>query len=256
LTARKANQSASKMFVLNLRLKEVRTKLSRTYFPTAQKLQESDSQLKSLNRKKYAQLASEEAVARFKTSAEKKNYTVHIVGTKEEALSKLVSSIPEGSQVFSTGSTTLEHIKYPDYAIAHPNKWINLKALTATEKDPVKLTTLYRKAFVSDYVITSAAAVTENAEIITADISNTRVGPTMGGQKLIVVFGTQKIVRDMDAARERLHNYCVPLESARSRVAFGLPGSSANFIGELRAPNPFGSPGRITFIVLKEEIGY
>jgi len=248
------------MYLKNVKLmrqkKVLSLGISRSYFPTAKQLFDSDPQLKGVQSGKYSQLASVEAIARFKAAAEKKNYSVHVVNTREEALRQLVSSIPDVSQVFNTGSTTLEHIKYPEYAIAHPNKWINLKAKTATEKDPGKLTALYRQAFVSDYVITSAAAVTESAEMITADISNTRVGPTFGGQKLIVVFGAQKIVRDMDAARDRLHNYCVPLESARSRVAFGVPGSSANFVGELRNPNPFGAPGRITFILIREEIGF
>jgi len=98
--------------------------------------------------------------------------------------------------------------------------------------------------------------VTEKAEVITTDLTNTRVAPTLGAQKVILIVGSQKLVKDMNAARERLENYALPLESARVRIVYKLPASSSNFVAEMKEPNPWGAPGRITFIVVQEEIGF
>jgi hypothetical protein len=106
------------------------------------------------------------------------------------------------------------------------------------------------------YVITSPSAVTENAEFITGDLTNTRVAPTTGAGNIVAVIGSQKLVSNIEAARDRLHNYCLPVESARVRVAYKVPQSSLNYVAEVINPNPWGAPGRITFIVVKEEVGF
>jgi len=216
----------------------------------------SDEQLKSIDRSKYSKLATDDVIAHFKAEAEKKTFVVHVVNNKEDALKALVSVIPDGSQITSTGSTTLQQIGYTEFAKNHPDKWDNLKAKLATETDQVKLAALNRIATTADYCITSVPAVTESAEVFTCDLTNTRVAPTMGASKLVVVIGSQKIVKDRDAALERMNHYSLPLESARVRIAYKIPSSAINFVGELRSNNPWGAPGRITFIVVKEEIGF
>ena len=89
-----------------------------------------------------------------------------------------------------------------------------------------------------------------------ADLTNTRVAPTMGAQNLIILVGGQKLVPDLEAARRRLLDYVWALESARVRIAFNLPATYPNFQAQLVGPNPFGAPGRITFLYVKEELGF
>lgn len=114
----------------------------------------------------------------------------------------------------------------------------------------------FRLAHSLRYLITTPVAVTESAEFLTCDLTNTRVAPTLGAGKVIVVVSSQKLVKDLQAARDRLNNYVLPLESARCRVAYGVPSSAINFLAEVTNPNPWGAPGRITFLVIREEFGF
>jgi hypothetical protein len=74
----------------------------------------------------------------------------------------------------------------------------------------------------------------------------------------VVVVGAQKIVKDLTAAHDRLRNYVLPLESARCRVAYPGSGITCSFIAqtaEINGPNPY-KPGHVTYIVIREELGY
>ncbi len=223
---------------------------------TAAGLIASDEQVKNLDHAHYGKVASDESIARFKAAAEAKQWPVHIVNSNEEALAAIVSAVPEGATIYSTGSMSLEAIGFTNYAKEHAAKWDNIKAKIFAEQDQSKVGALYAQGTTAQYVITTPVAVTENAELLTADLTNTRVGPTVGGGKLVVLVGGQKIVKDMQAAHERLRNYVLPLESARARVVYKVPGSAANHVAELNGPNPFGAPGRITFVVIKQELGF
>jgi len=107
---------------------------------TASHLFATDEQLINLQsvRAKYSALASEEVIATFKANAEAKKFPVYVVSNKKECLEKLISLVPDGSTIFSTGSTSLSQIGYTDYAKNNPDKWVNLKAQLLTETDEGK----------------------------------------------------------------------------------------------------------------------
>jgi hypothetical protein len=63
----------------------------------------------------------------------------------------LVEVLPEGSQIFNTGSTTLQEIGYTQYAKNNPTKWNNLKAQILSEQDKDKLAQLNREANAAQY---------------------------------------------------------------------------------------------------------
>jgi len=73
-------------------------------------------------------------------------------------------------------------------------------------------------------------------------------------KKLVIVAGTNKIVRDDDEANDRLV-YQWKLESARARVAFKIPASTIGNTVALRAPNPF-IPNRVAVILVRKALGF
>lgn len=135
-------------------------------------------------------------------------------------------------------------------------KWKNAhgKALAESGGDMGKLIPLLRAAAGSDYVVSTVDAITESGEFVVADGSSTRVAAFVSAPHVIVVVGANKLVRDLDAAKERLHNYVYPLESARVRKAYGWP--AAMLSNEMVVSTNSATPNRIHFIVVKEMLGF
>jgi len=215
----------------------------------------SDSQLASVD-KKWAQTASDDRIEKAKKGLEKKKFGVTVVGTKAEALKKVLEMIPSGVSVHNAGSTSLIEIGFVDHA-KKETKWNNLHAKILAEKNPEKQSKLRQEAILADYFLSSASAVTENGEIVACDFTGTRVGAFhQGASHLVLVVGSQKIVRNLDEAYKRQSEYCLPLESARVRVAFKVPNSEINNIAVLSGANPWGTPGRVHVILVKESLGF
>lgn len=80
---------------------------------------------------------------------------------------------------------------------------------------------LYRLGASADFFISSAAAITEDGHIHGVDASGTRLCGWVGGaRELVIVAGTNKLVKDDAEAQERIERFQLKLESARCRVAY------------------------------------
>jgi len=174
---------------------------------------------------------------------------------EKEALELLKHKIPKGASLYTTGSTTLQEIGFIDY-LKGETGFDNIKAKIFTEQDPEKQGQLWAQAYTADYFISSAAAVTHNGEFVAADASGTKVGGFHTAKNLILVVGSNKIVPDKQTALKRTHEFCLPLESARARVVYKVPGSAINNLFEINGPNPFGNQGRVHFIIVRKTLGF
>ena len=106
-----------------------------------------------------------------------------------------------------------------------------------------------------DYYLSSASAITETGDIVGADASGTRISAwSYTASNLIVVSGTNKIVKDLSAARERLDKYAYVLESARAQMVYKAPSQISNFI-VMHKGNPW-NPNRVHVVLIKEALGY
>lgn len=73
-----------------------------------------------------------------------------------------------------------------------------------------------REAHNSDLTIISANTITMNGEIVSVDGLGNRVSSMIFGPKhVLIVVGKNKIVKDIDSAIERIHNYTAPLTYIR-----------------------------------------
>jgi len=76
-----------------------------------------------------------------------------------------------------------------------------------------------RDSLMSDLLIISANAITMNGEIVSVDGMGNRVaGMIFGPRHVMVVVGKNKIVKDLDAAVERIHSYTVPMTYIRHNM--------------------------------------
>lgn len=124
------------------------------------------------------------------------------------------------------------------------------------EKDSAKQAELRRQATTSDYAICSVDAVTENGEFAMVDASGTRIVLPYSAGKMIFVVGSQKIVKDVPTAWERVHNYVYETESARVRQVYkGAKGSTLANKFEVATAGPYNQ-GRFHFVLVEEPVGY
>jgi hypothetical protein len=108
----------------------------------------------------------------------------------------------------------------------------------------------------ADVYVTSAAAITQKGELLSGDASGTRVNGLLRAKKLVVVASAQKIVPTLADAVQRLENYCLPLESARARKAYGAPGSQLVFQVTLGGAGYEPVGRRNIILVTDEALGY
>jgi len=222
---------------------------------TASYLYKTDSQLKNLEIAENTKLPSDEAIEEKKKALEAKKHKAYVVNNGKEALELIKTLIPKGSSVMSAGSITLQQIGYSSFVTSQTD-WRNLHGEVLAEKDQAKATQLRRKAMAADYFISSVTAVTKDGVMTVCDASGSRVGGFgYAANQVIVVLGANKIVANYDEAVRRTEKYCLPLESARVRVAYKLPASSINNFLAINSGSGF-APGRYHVIIVKEALGY
>jgi len=103
------------------------------------------------------------------------------------------------------------------------------------------------------YIVGSLHAITEDGVILTASNGGSQIAPyAYGASKVILVAGTQKIVKDLNEGFRRIEEYSYPLEDARLRSTLGMPSA----VGKVLVVNREILPGRMTVILVKEELVY
>jgi len=226
----------------------------------------SDPQLEGVKTNKLADKfgvkASASAVDKAAAALTAKTHKVTVVQDKAAALALLISLADSKKTYSGGGSTTLIEVGWIDWVKNHPEAFgHNFKAVAATamaKGDWGTAGVAYKAGLSADLFFTSADAITEDGVIFAVDQTGTRTGGfahTAGN--LIVVVGANKIVPDDATARQRIEEWCLPLESARSRIAFaalGVKASKISNVVELRSGNPFGAPQRIHVIIVKDEV--
>lgn len=140
------------------------------------------------------------------------------------------------------------------------------------EQDPVKKAALYAAGNSADYFLTSVCSIAETGQFVllssqtlfrrsrrqnVGDLTGTRVGGVTSGGVVIIVAGTNKIVKTVQDMTERAYKFCLPLESARVRVAYGIPASKMNNYLQVNQSNPFASgEPRVRVYFIKEVLGF
>lgn len=203
---------------------------------------------------KYDTLASITIVEKTMSALKIRGVSPEFVGTKEDALSKLKELIPEGSEIMTAGSTTLEQIGFIEILMQGKHKWKNLKDEILSEKDPTKQIDIRKRSISVDYMIGSIHAVVETGEVLVVNATGSSIPAySFSSDNVIWIVGTQKIVPTVEEGFKRLREYCFPLEDKRMK-SLGFPGS---VIGKfLLFEKEINSNRKITLIFVNEKLGF
>jgi len=152
-------------------------------------------------------------MSRTRKALEKNGFKSFITQTREEALKKALSMIPANAAVGVGGSVTIRETGLIPALVERGNTVIHHWIEDLSESE---LRTILRQELNSDVFLCSSNAVTEDGKLVNVDGTGNRVASMIfGPQKVIVVAGRNKIVRDLDEALARVKNIAAPMNCKR-----------------------------------------
>ena len=189
-----------------------------------------------------------------------RHFDAYYCSTKEEALEKALSLIPENDTVGWGGTVTCQQIGLLDAVRAGNFRPIDRE----TAQTPQEREQIMRAAMVADTFLTSANAISLDGEMVNIDGNGNRVAAIVYGPKqVIVVAGMNKVEDTLEAAITRARTKAAPLNQQR----FGLPnpctvsGSCADCKSETCICNHIlvtrhcRPVGKIKFVLVGEDLG-
>lgn len=180
-----------------------------------------------------------------------RNIDVTIVDTADQARAVVLALIPEGSQVHSGKSKTLEDVGL--YAeLVESGRYDALRPKLYAMDRATQGAEMRRLVAAPDFMLGSVAALTEDGALVAASATGSQLGPyaaTAG--RVILVVGSQKIVPDLDAALRRIREVVFPWENAQVQARLGVDTILEKVLimyGEWTA-------GRTTVVLVREPVG-
>lgn len=178
---------------------------------------------------------------------------VFITENGEEAKKKVLEIIPQGSEVMTMSSVTLETIGLNE-EINKSDKYNSIRNKLSSMSRETQSREMSILGSSPEWAVGSVHAVTTDGKIMIASNGGSQLPAYVyGSDHVIWVIGAQKIVKNLDLGWERLNEHTLPLESERVKKAYGMPHSN---ISKVLIINKEVRPGRITAIIVKEVLGF
>ena len=162
----------------------------------------------------------EERAKRVVTKLQKMNVNAIYTPTRDKALAAVMGMIPEGAKVARGDSVSVDQVGVIDEL----KKRNRNEVIDSFERDAEGWPVLndqdkhqaQKEAFFADVFITSANAVTLDGKVVSTDGLGNRVAPVIfGPEKVVLVIGANKIVKDLESALKRIHEVAAPINAKR-----------------------------------------
>ncbi|TMF46751.1 MAG: hypothetical protein E6I32_11350, partial [Chloroflexi bacterium] len=202
-------------------------------------------------REDFAIPASEETIQRVAQRIRERNIEVVVVDDGDQARKVVLERLPEGAEVHSAKSKTLQDAGIFD-AIHDASRYDALRPRIFKMERQTQAREIRKLIAGPDFMLGSVNAVTEDGILVAASASSSQLGPyasTAG--KVIMVVGSQKIVPDLETALKRIHQYVLPWEDAQVRKVMNI----GSFVGKTLLIEREWVNGRMTVILVRKPIG-
>jgi len=202
-------------------------------------------------REDFAIPASEETIQRVAQRIRERNIEVVVVDDGDQARKVVLERLPEGAEVHSAKSKTLQDAGIFD-AIHDASRYDALRPRIFKMDRQTQAREIRKLIAGPDFMLGSVNAVTEDGILVAASASSSQLGPyasTAG--KVIMVVGSQKIVPDLETALKRIHQYVLPWEDAQVRKVMNI----GSFVGKTLLIEREWVNGRMTVILVRKPIG-
>lgn len=190
----------------------------------------------------------------------KRGFEAYYCPTKDEALQKAISLIPENHVVSWGGSVSINDIGLRPYVLEH-RQVINRD----TAKTPEERQQLLRQALLCDTFIMGTNAATEDGQLYNIDGTGNRVAALIFGPKqVLVIVGMNKVEPTLEAAIARARSVASPMNMQRfsKKTPCALTGMCADCLSPDSICNQMvrtrrcAPAGRIKVILVGENLGF
>ncbi len=201
----------------------------------------------------------QQQLARTKAALEQNNMEAYIVATTAEVLPLIEQLVPAGATVSNGGSETLVECGVMDHLRSGRYHFLDRDAPSVDKH------AIFRASFSADAYISSANAVTQQGEIFEVDGNANRVAAiAYGPASVILVVGKNKLVPDIDAARQR--NCAISGPANARRVGAATPCVPTGVCSDCQSPDRICCTelilkqqrvkNRIKVILVDEDLGF
>lgn len=200
-------------------------------------------------------------ISRTMDALRKNNMESFLVKNSDELFSKIEELVDKGSKVSCGGSVTLFETNVIDHLRNGRYNFLD-RYKEGLNNDEIK--NIYRESFFCDAYFTSTNAITEEGELYNVDGNGNRVAAMLyGPDKVIVIAGVNKIVKDINEAISRVKNISAPANTKRldKKTPCIVTGKCMDCNSKERICREYTVikkpvPNRIYVILLNEELGY
>ena len=202
--------------------------------------------------KEFTKLASDAQIERVAKALEANGMHALIAENGAEAKKMVLGLVPENAEVYTNQSKTLEKLGlFDEFDKSDRYNAVRPKVMSLDRK--TQSNEIRKLRTIPDYIVGSVHAITEDGKVLISSFGGSQLGPyASGAAKVIWIVGAQKIVKDLNEGFRRIEEYSYPLEDARLLAAMGIH----TIIGKTLIVNREVAPGRITIVLVKEELGY
>ena len=190
-----------------------------------------------------------------------RHFDAYYCETKEEALKKVLSMIPEGSSVGWGGATSAAEIGLLDAVRA--GNFVAVDRDNAPSREEREK--IVRQCFDSDFFITGANAISLDGQMVNIDGGGNRVAAMIYGPKtVLVIAGMNKVCMDIEHAVQRARTVAAPINQQRFQgntpcTVTGVCGDCKNeqcICNQIVITRHCRPVGRIKFILVGEDLGF
>jgi len=202
--------------------------------------------------RRFGTVAEDDRVARTAAALEANGIRVLRAGNAAEAKKIVLDLIPEGAQVHSGASQSLDVAGISEEIEGSARYDAVRPHIFSLDRD-TQADEIRRLSAAPDVMLGSAHAVTETGALLAASMSGSQLGPyASGAGRVILVVGTQKIVTDVDEGLRRIDDYSFPMEDARAQEAYGIHSA----VNKVLIVNGEIVPDRFTVVLADEALGF
>lgn len=207
---------------------------------------------------KWTKIPDDKTIEATAAALSANNIETFVVDTEEEARKKFFELVPEGVEVFTNTSATLEalginrELNESGKFISHKNMVTEMPANTKEESRDKR-----GEGSSPEYAVGSVHAITEDGHVLIASGTGSQLpGYAYGADHVVWVVGAQKLVKNIDEGIKRIYEHSLPLESARLNKVYNTTvGSNPRRILIINSESDMHK-NRTKAIIVKEVLGF
>lgn len=206
--------------------------------------------------------SNEMKINRTIEALKKNNMNGYYAKNRDEVIKLIEDIVAEGAKVAVGGSETLSELGVLEHLRSGRYDFLDRYKAGLT---PEEVTNIFKQSFLADAYLSGCNAITENGELYNVDGNGNRVAAMLyGPDKVIVICGVNKIVKDVDEAIKRNREISAPMNAKRlnrktpcAKVGYCMDCNSPERIcNEYTLIKKQRSAERMHVIFLNENLGY